>query len=99
MKMDAKQEKPKWCPPCSLFSPPHHSRLLELLNLELIQVIRKRGDSKTHRPTCYGLLPLLYLMATNESQSGISLCVASGKWLAVEPECCNDELRKSIFIF
>ena len=85
MKMDTKQEKLKWYPPCLLFFLLHHHPCLpELLNL-IIQAIRKRGDSRNYQPTWYRLPPLLYLMATNELQSGISLHVAGPKWLAVQP--------------
>lgn len=65
----------------------------------VIQAIKKKGDYKNHQPTWYKLPPLSYLMATNELQSGISLCVASHKWLAVKPKCCNDELRSPFSYF
>lgn len=88
--MNSKQEKLKWYPPCYLFSPPHHNQcLLELLNLELLRPSRKEGIKRTINPPGRNWL-LCYWMATNELQNGISLHVASHKWRAVKPKCCND---------
>lgn len=85
--IDTKQEKLKWCPPCSLFSPtPHyHQCLLELLNLELLWPSQQGAIKRPIYLPGINWLLFLHLMATNELQSGICLHVASHKWLQLSP--------------